>query len=599
MSYTYNSHGIWNADLTVTYGDVFYVTPDDHAKNSNLTTGDYYLALYDGPIIAYPASGQSDAHWKYVPASSAPWVDVNNVRLDTDMGETATIFANGLQMTPVYVYFTLGDDSGKMTIDSLTALAYQNTTLIDYNTGKPLTRVDFIDPDHRVPTNGWYFCTKANDFVTTNANRGSNYKDVTAASLIFYVACQSRSQTAKKIGASIQPSGAPDPFLDSLYGKFHSSVSITAMDTPSTKAGSSVESVAAVAPWVSVDPSPQPHPGQGSDDGSDYAKGPNYKNLWRQNNFIIRPMLNGAPAKIQEVRLYDNTEKKVNFNDSRYHIYSDSTRNGFNTRCYIFNVNAKNNTPVPILGNVGGTLSNVSWTDAVCITWLTQYFPVSMWESDTTKPVSVEIIDVHGNSYYFAPVLPHKISYNRILNIVSNAGNDPSQLIIFGKKAAERPNYDSPTSVNYFNIYETKKNMYLRYDSDHHHYILQTKTNGDRAQWYFTNTSSTAVYNMNIRNNANRIPVTKDKPQTDWMTHEGDIDIYTKSYLDKNHFFSTLLAAMLNPIWNASDGNQFQILSNAQGYDGWVRCDNDGPSRMRLGMTNGHSVSVFRFVPAG
>ncbi|PQQ35935.1 hypothetical protein [Photorhabdus laumondii] len=585
--------------MTVTYGDVFKVTQEDHDKNGHWTTSDYYLALYDGPIIAYPASGQSDAHWKYVPANSAPWVDVNNVKLSTEMGDTATIFANGLQMTPVYVYFTLGNNSGEMTIDSLTALAYQNTTLIDYNTGTPLTRVDSVDSKHPVPGDGWYFCTTPNDYVMSDAHRANN-GNPDSVLLTFYVVCQSRTHAMKRIGVSIQPTGAPDPFMDSAHNSdgWHSPVSITANEPPYTNVGSVVSEATTAAQWVSVVPFNQPHPGQGYDDGSDYAKGPNYKNLWRQNNFIIRPLLNGNPVKINEVHLYDSTGNEVNFNDDGYHIYSDSTHNGFNTRCYIFKPNAKNNTPVTILGNAGGTLSNVLWMDAVCITWLTQYFPVSMWDSDTTKPVYVKILDATGNPYYFAPVLPHKISYSSILYKVSNAGNDPSQLIRFGQKTAEKPMHDSPVSVKYFNIYELRKNMYLRYDSDYHHYILQTKTNGDRARWYFTNTSSAAVYNMNIRNNANRSPVTKNAPQTYWMTNKGDIDIYTKSYLDKNHFFSTLLAAMLNPIWNASDGNQFQILSDAQGYHGWVRCDDDGPSHMRLGITNDHYASVFRFVPA-
>ncbi|MDE9463467.1 hypothetical protein [Xenorhabdus bovienii] len=597
MSYTYDSPGIWAADLTVTYGDVFLVKQE----NSNLTTGSYYLALYDGPIIAYPKSGQSDANWKYLPANLAPWGDVNNVQLSTEMGDTATIFANGLQMARVYVYFTQGEKSGDMTVDSLTALAYQNTTLIDYNTGTPLTRVDSIDSEHPVPSDGWYFCTTPNDFVTSNANRGNNDKDVPAVLLTFYVACQSRTQAAKRIGASIQPTGAPDPVMDSAYSSngFHSPVSITANAPPYTRAvGSVVSEATTVAQWVSVDPSKQPHTGQGSDDGSDYAKGPNYKNLWRQNNFIIRPMQsNGDPVKIKSVSLTDSAGREVKFNSSGYHIYSDSTCDGFNTQCYIFNLDAKNDTPVTLMGNIDITLTSVSWTEAICITWLTQYFPMNKWDSDETKPVSVKMLDVDGNPYYFTPTLPHKKTYREILGIVNNASANPSLLISWGNKIAEvSPNYPSPPNKKpFFYIRDVTQGKYIHRSKDN--FYLDAKKDNENGQWFFSYASYPGGYNLLCQKNWDISPATvnKDTPNTAY----GDINIWTgkKAYHDG---MCSYLFVTPNPIWNPSgnnkDSNQLHLLCNVNGYPGWLRFNDTSPPHMYF--SNEYpNTKIFALVP--
>lgn len=543
------------------------------------------------------------------------WNGVGAFSLSTaDGSHKATIYASGLQMTPVYVYMSplTGPSSDPASLnvnDAIIEQAYQNTTLIDYETGAPLIRVESIDYDNPVPGDGWYFCTKPNNYVTSGIER-TDTEGPHSMTLTFYVACKYSTTQRKTIGASVLLSDTGELIVDTDHSPdgFNSNVVITAYEVPYSNS-LTMES-ASLTQFVNIDASTINHSGQYADDGSSIESGAynglSLNNLWRQNNFIIRPLRkNGTIAKIKEVHLYNSEGKEIKIEDSGYHIYSDSTYNGFNTQCYIFDVDPEgkrsDGMPASILGNFPITLSQVSWTEAVCITWLTQYDPINCWSSEKTAPVSVVLVDSEAISYFFTPIIPGGSSYNSIKNIVSKSAGDPSMLFYWGSKTANAPSQIPPIKFKYSYLYAINRKQYLRYDNDHHHYVLNPKTGGsypDHPKWFFEASPSTGLYRMFVRNNESRFPMTKLKGQTDWLTIQGDIDIYTKTYMEKWGYYGEILTVMLSPIWNASSGNEFQILSDADGYPGWTRCDDGDPPKFRLAINPNRTATKFSLLSA-
>lgn len=225
--YTYQTPGKWTAGMTVSEGDVFQVNDNDKKTNTSLTVGDFYIVRNGGDIQPYPANGQSNADWMYEPRA---WAGVSKISLNTDAGTTATIVANGMQMARVYVHMNPTDQGGQDI--SVDPDALMNATqLVNYQTGKPLTLIPTPTPQNPTTQQGWLYCTKPNDYVTSQAVSGNT----TAMQVLeLFVLCNNPdSNNLLNIGATVRPTRGEkveDTMDDS--GVIHSSVTVTAKPVP-------------------------------------------------------------------------------------------------------------------------------------------------------------------------------------------------------------------------------------------------------------------------------------------------------------------------------------------------------------------------------
>ncbi len=208
----------WAYDEKVQKGDLFVVTATDHNNNNNYTEGDFYKALFDGVIGSqyFPYHGQSNDNWKFI--ASSDWYHVTDIAMSADAND---IYANGLNMVPVYIYMTPLNPGGK-NIDVAQGVLIDSTWLIDYETGEKLIWTHAPTIDDFPKDSGWYYCQYPNDFIN-NANDSSINTDVDTqkALITFYVFARNVTNLPKKIGVLIRPSANPDDgqVIDTIYGK--------------------------------------------------------------------------------------------------------------------------------------------------------------------------------------------------------------------------------------------------------------------------------------------------------------------------------------------------------------------------------------------